>query len=162
MISVITNRKERTRFLKFMTVGVIGALVDFGILTLIMIAFKTLGVDLGQRTVFGLIHIKGNLTVANSISFTCAVLSNFTWNRNWTYTESRSKPLTRQLGQFFVVNIAGLIINLLVLNVLDPFFKPLLGFYSFDGAKAVATIVAMFWNFFVNRYWTYNDIDKVK
>jgi putative flippase GtrA len=23
---------------------------------------------------------------------------------------------------------------------------------------AIAVIVVMFWNFFVNRYWTYNDV----
>jgi putative flippase GtrA len=27
---------------------------------------------------------------------------------------------------------------------------------------AVAVGVVMLWNFFVNRYWTYNDVDKVK
>jgi putative flippase GtrA len=27
---------------------------------------------------------------------------------------------------------------------------------------AVAVGVVMLWNFFVNRYWTYNDIDKDK
>jgi putative flippase GtrA len=25
-------------------------------------------------------------------------------------------------------------------------------------ALATAVIVVMFWNFFINRYWTYNDI----
>jgi putative flippase GtrA len=24
---------------------------------------------------------------------------------------------------------------------------------------AVAVLVVMFWNFFVNRYWTYSDVD---
>jgi putative flippase GtrA len=162
MTKFITNPQERTRFLKFMVVGTIGAIIDFGILNVLKIAFKSYGVNLGQGQLFGLIHIEGNLTVANSISFPCAVLSNFTWNRLWTYPESRTKPLAGQLGQFFIVNIAGLAINLTVLNALDPFFKPLLGFYSFDAAKVVATVIVLFWNFFINRYWTYNDIDKVK
>jgi hypothetical protein len=26
----------------------------------------------------------------------------------------------------------------------------------------VAVSVVLLWNFFVNRYWTYNDIDKVR
>jgi putative flippase GtrA len=25
----------------------------------------------------------------------------------------------------------------------------------------IATIVVLFWNFFVNRYWTYSDVDAV-
>ena len=26
--------------------------------------------------------------------------------------------------------------------------------------KAIAAIIVMMWNFFINRYWTYNDVDK--
>ena len=26
-------------------------------------------------------------------------------------------------------------------------------------AMIIGVIVVMFWNFFVNRYWTYNDVD---
>ena len=152
------NRKEAGRFLKFMAVGTIGAVVDFGLLNLLKIAFRAWNVDLGMWHPLGLVTIEGNLTVANTISFTSAVFSNFTWNRYWTYPESRSKPLAGQLGQFFVVNIAGLAINLTVLNLLDPVFKPLLGFYSYNAAKAVATILVMFWNFGVNRFWTYSDV----
>jgi len=162
LTSIITlaqqNRKEFTRFLKFMIVGTIGAAVDFGILNGLKLAFRAYNVDLGMWHLFGGFTLEGNLTLANTISFTSAVISNFTWNRYWTYPESRSKPLAGQMGQFFIVNTAGLAINLTVLNALDPFFKSLLGFYSYNAAKAVATIVVMFWNFFVNRFWTYNDV----
>ena len=152
------NRKEFVRFLKFMVVGTIGAVVDFGILNALKLAFRAYGVDLGMWHLFGGLAVEGNLTLANTISFTSAVISNFTWNRFWTYPESRTKPLGGQLGQFFVVNIAGLVINLTVLNALDPLFKPWLGFYSYNAAKAVATIIVMFWNYGVNRFWTYNDV----
>jgi putative flippase GtrA len=152
------NRKEFVRFLKFMVVGTIGAVVDFGILNALKLAFRAYGVDLGMWHLMGGFTVEGNLTLANTISFTSAVISNFTWNRFWTYPESRSKPLGGQLGQFFVVNIAGLAINLTVLNALDPLFKPWLGFYSYNAAKAIATIIVMFWNYGVNRFWTYNDV----
>jgi putative flippase GtrA len=26
---------------------------------------------------------------------------------------------------------------------------------------AIAVSVVMLWNFFINRYWTYNDVNKV-
>jgi putative flippase GtrA len=47
--------------------------------------------------------------------------------------------------------------------VFDAF---LLGFPAFFvrgyiPAKMIATIVVLFWNFFVNRYWTYSDVDAV-
>ena len=47
MTAIITDRQERTRFLKFMVVGTIGAIVDFGILNLLKITFNSHGVDLG-------------------------------------------------------------------------------------------------------------------
>jgi putative flippase GtrA len=152
------NRKEFTRFAKFLVVGAVGALVDFGILNALMLTLRARQIDLGMWHLFRALTLNGNLTFSNTISFTSAVISNFTWNRYWTYPESRTKPLSGQLGQFFAVNIAGLAINLTVLNALDPFFTRLLGLLGYNAAKAVATIVVLFWNFFVNRFWTYNDI----
>ena len=152
------NRKEFGRFLKFMVVGTVGAAVDFGILNALMLTLRARSVDLGMWHPFRLITLNGNLTFSNTISFTSAVISNFVWNRYWTYPESRSKPLAGQLGQFFVVNIAGLAINLTVLNALDPLATHLLGPLGYNAAKAVATVVVMFWNFFVNRFWTYSDV----
>jgi hypothetical protein len=32
-------------------------------------------------------------------------------------------------------------------------------FLAANLALAVAVIVVMFWNFFVNRYWTYSDVE---
>jgi len=29
---------------------------------------------------------------------------------------------------------------------------------GYNAAKVLATGVVMFWNFFVNRFWTYNDV----
>ena len=151
------NRKELIRFVKFSIVGTIGAVVDFGTLYLL-------------HVVVGL-----PIVLANTCSFTAAVLSNFTWNRYWTYPDSRSKPVRTQLLQFFVVNVAGWGINTGILVLLrypcvslvgsaaghfslalDPETTYKLGY---NLAKAIATGVVLFWNFFVNRYWTYSDVD---
>lgn len=136
------NAKELERFLKFMVVGTIGFVVDFGTLNLLVLLANL------------------NLIVANTISFTLAVLSNFTWNRLWTYPDSRSKPIRSQLVQFFVVNVVGWGINTGVLALLTPLFFNLVGRLGYNIAKAIATIIVLFWNFFVNRYWTYSNIDK--
>jgi putative flippase GtrA len=148
-------QKEITRFLKFSVVGTIGAFVDFSILNLL-------------HGVLG-----WPLALSNTISFTCAVLSNFLWNRFWTYPDSRSKPLGAQLFTFFVVNIAGWAINtgmlLLLTNPLTGLATSLLGVtnpiiadrFGYNSAKVIATGVVLFWNFFVNRIWTYNDAGKV-
>ncbi len=136
--------KEAERFFKFLVVGTIGFVVDFGTLTL-----------LKETTSLATV-------VANTISFTMAVISNFTLNRYWTYPDSRSKSIMSQMGQFAVVSIIGLAINNLILVLLEPVFDALLANLVIPGyipAKVVATIVVLFWNFFVNRFWTYSDVD---
>jgi putative flippase GtrA len=150
---ILTDTKERNRFFKFALVGTLGAVIDFGVMNL-----------LSHFTNMDLVY-------AGTISFICAVFSNFTWNRHWTYPESRSRPLLNQLGMFFLVNLAGIAIRVPILHYLEP---PLLRFFegifhtSYDSAElyaknltlAVAVGIVMLWNFFVNRYWTYNDIDQ--
>jgi len=151
------NQKEITRFLKFSVVGVIGAVVDFGTLYLL-------------HAVFGL-----PIVLSNTCSFTAAVLSNFTWNRYWTYPDSRSKPIRAQLLQFFAVNVVGWGINTGILLLLRFPCASLVGELSqtlslavgeeaiykvgYNLAKAIATVIVLFWNFFINRIWTYSDVD---
>lgn len=151
-MSIVTDPRERTRFLKFMVVGVIGAVVDFGIMNLLTKLANL------------------SLTIAGTISFICAIISNFLWNRYWTYPDSRSRPLPRQLAMFFLVNVAGVAIRLPILHFGEPpilklferlsltIFTP--EFLAKNFTLAVAVGVVMLWNFFVNRYWTYNDVDK--
>ncbi|MBK6794067.1 MAG: GtrA family protein [Anaerolineales bacterium] len=108
--------------------------------------------------------------MAGTISFVCAVISNFTWNRYWTYPESRSRPLLNQLGMFFAVNVAGMAIRIPILHYLEPPLLQLVEtsfhtsyltaeFYAKNLTLAAAVGIVMMWNFFINRYWTYNDID---
>jgi putative flippase GtrA len=152
MTVILTNPRERIRFLRFAVVGIIGAVVDFGVMNLLVAT----------------LHF--TLTLAGTISFIAAILSNFIWNRYWTYPDSRSKPLLGQLLIFALVNAMGLAIRVPILKFLEPwllkgllqlpfdlpFFSP--GFLAKNFTLAVAVVIVMFWNFFINRYWTYNDV----
>ncbi|GAB4503293.1 MAG: hypothetical protein Fur0043_02850 [Anaerolineales bacterium] len=149
---ILNNAKERERFLKFAVVGAIGAVIDFGAMNLLTQVFAM------------------PLVAAGTISFICAVISNFVWNRYWTYPESRSRAIAHQLAMFFAVNVAGVGIRIPILHFMEPpLFRALenlkfrLPLASDLMAKnltlALAVGIVMLWNFFVNRYWTYNDID---
>jgi len=152
------NSKEIIRFLKFATVGVIGTVVDFGVLNL-------------------LIQLAGMSKLwANTCSFTAAVISNFVWNRLWTFPESRERPLLSQLSQFTLVNVVGLAINQAIFLGLDRFVLGEAGMLAtpmsslasglgiahftlaFNLAKAVAIMIVLFWNFGANRLWTYRGL----
>jgi len=151
MTVLITNRRERSRFFRFAVVGVFGAIVDFGTFNLL-------------TSVFGVWAV-----LSSVISFVAAIINNFVWNRYWTYPDSRSKPIAQQLMLFSLISVAGLLIrtplfaflegrltNLFMTLRLPLGISPV--FLGHNLALAIAVIVVMFWNFFVNRYWTYNDI----
>jgi putative flippase GtrA len=149
---ILADNKETVRFLKFATVGAIGSVVDFGVMNLMSHLFKM------------------PLVFAGSISFICAVMSNFTLNRFWTYPESRSRHVLHQLGMFFLVNAAGILIRIPILHFVEP---PVAGTFESmahlssaaaeslakNATLALAIGIVMIWNYFINRYWTYNDIE---
>jgi len=147
---ILKNSKERSRFLRFAVVGAIGAVIDFGLFNL-------------------LIELTGmKAIIASAISFIAAVISNFLWNRYWTYPDSRSKHLVKQVVQFIIVSVAGLGIRALMFAGLEKglirlFEKINLGlftptFLGHNTTLALAILVVMMWNFFANRFWTYNDV----
>ena len=58
-----------------------------------------------------------------------------------------------------LVNVVGLVINQTVFLTLNHFlFEPWLGGLGYNVAKACAIIVVLFWNFGINRIWTYKGI----
>lgn len=152
MTELITNRTERSRFLRFAVVGFTGAIVDFGVMNL-------------MRDVCSL-----GLVLSGAISFIAAIINNFIWNRYWTYPDSRSKHFLHQLIQFSLVSVTGLLIRIPILKYLEPvvarfiqwlpfripFFSP--ASLSANITLTIAIVIVMFWNFFTNRYWTYNDV----
>ncbi len=139
---VSTNQAELSRFGKFAAVGALGAVVDFGVLNIMILGF-------GWTDFF-----------ANLVSVSCAIVSNFTWNRLWTFPESRERPLHTQFGQFALVNLVGLAINQFVFLSANAFvFSRFVGSpLNYNLAKATAIVVVLFWNFGANRLWTYRGI----
>jgi putative flippase GtrA len=149
---ILVENKERIRFLKFASVGAIGAAIDFGVMNL-------------MTRLFGM-----KLVYAGTISFICAVTSNFILNRYWTYPDSRSRHILHQLSMFFIVNAAGIAFRIPILQFVEP---PMAGVFESithlsnataeilakNSTLAFSIGVVMIWNFFINRYWTYNDVD---
>ena len=149
---IFSNKKELTRFLRFSVVGVIGAIVDFGVLNLFLL-------------------LNFSYVISGTISFIAAVLNNFIWNRYWTYPDSRSKSLARQMIQFVIINVIGLGIRIPLLawleDILINFFSTKIPaglmlsaeFIGHNFGLAIAILIVMLWNFLANRYWTYNDVE---
>lgn len=152
-MTFFSSPQEQSRFFRFAVVGIIGAIVDFGTFNILVV----------------LAHVP--FLLASVISFAAAVVSNFLWNRFWTYPDSRSKKVSRQIFQFVIISLVGLtirtpllywleqvLIDNLVLIVPENFFLSA-RFIGHNVALAIAVLVVMMWNFFANRFWTYNDVE---
>lgn len=149
-MNIFKNPVERRRILRFALVGTLGAVVDFSVFNLLTLILHWPAV------------------ISSVISFATAVTHNFLWHRYWTFSDSRSKPVTHQMGQFLIVNLLGVSIRTPIFIL----FTRLIGWAMrylpalpvsrdilvHNLALAGAVGIVMFWNFFVNRFWTYNDI----
>lgn len=156
-MSLAESRRSREvgRFLRFAVVGVIGAIIDFGVFNLLFNNFT---------------FFRDNGVWASVISFIVAVSSNFLWNRYWTYPDSRTKSVRRQSVQFLLVSIVGLLIRYLFFNTVEAYLFRVIPdnfrigqfdetFLSHNIALAILILIVMIWNFLANRFWTYNDVE---
>lgn len=155
--------KEVERFLKFAIVGVIGAIVDFGTLNLLL--HSVLPATDGQGNTLDL-----NVALATTVAFVAAVASNFIWNRIWTYPDSRTRSLRRQLGLFAFISFVGWLARLIWIKTAFSLFADMIvasnpsidhhqaAIIGTNVAQLIAVGVVMIWNFVANRLWTYNDV----
>ena len=165
-----SRAKEVERFIKFSFIGLLGFVLDFGALFLLQSTLLPPVNALEQQ-------LPLNVALATSISFALAVTSNYTWNRFWTYPDSRSYSIRRQLLQFTVVSVIGWLartawitasyvaigaLSTSVISAILAEYQPALLEEHKLGtmiAQFIGVIVVMFWNFLANRYWTFSDVD---
>lgn len=121
------------KFLKFGIVGFSGVFVDFGITWLLKEKARL------------------NKYVANTCGFLCAVVSNYTLNRLWTF-ESHDPAVAMQFFKFLVLATVGLGLNNLIIYLLHE-RRERTNFYV---AKLIATAVVMLWNFWANYTFTFS------
>ncbi len=138
----VRGQRELRRFAKFGLVGISGFVVDFAVLNFLLVR----------------LHLPPGF--ANACSFSVAVTNTFIWNRLWTFPESRQRPLGTQMAQFFLVNLIGLGINTLTfLGSYALLWRHLFtSGAAYNLAKMTASGVALFWNFGVNRMWTWRGL----
>ncbi len=145
----ISDPKERGKFIRFAIVGTLGSVVDFGVFNLLAILLKVPAIG------------------ASVVSFSLAVVNNFILNRYWTYPETRSVPLLKQLTQFALVSVAGLgirtplfaLIEKPLINLAGKWIPDLLTptIVGHNIALAIVILVVLLWNYFVNRKWTFRQ-----
>ncbi|MDJ0620903.1 MAG: glycosyltransferase [Calothrix sp. MO_192.B10] len=122
------------RFLRFGLVGLSGVFVDMGVLYL-----------LSDPTTLAL-----PLTRSKIIAGEIAIFNNFLWNDAWTFADvaMQQREWRQRLKRFVKFNLiclAGLVLNVLVLNLVFNFILP-----NRYIANLIAIAFATIWNFWVN------------
>ena len=120
--------------IKFGMVGLVGAVVDLGLLNLL--------------------HLVVGLSIFQSVfwAFVAAVLVNYALNNYWTYRHLNLKFRTSDLLKFATISTVGLGITEVMIRVLSV-EKGL----NYNLVKIIAIAVVFFWNFFGNRVWTFRN-----
>ncbi len=126
--------EDFVQLVKYVLIGVLGLVVDFGIYTI-------------------LTHFKMNVEIANIISSTCGIINNFLWN-SYTNFKVHDRMILRFISYFIVGQITT------VFTTVSLFiFVTKLG-YPHSIVKIVATFVATLIQFVINKVVTFRKAKK--
>ncbi|MEA4811086.1 MAG: GtrA family protein [Anaerolineaceae bacterium] len=142
-------KNENQRFMRFVMVGLLNTLIDFGLMNLFTQVFKI------------------SLVIAQALSFTVAVISAYFLNRIWIYPEAKNGSKREQFPKFVIINLLGLGLRSVLVPLFDKAIASLLNanpihfkdlpqqFFSHNGALALVLPLTILMNFFLNRAWTF-------
>ncbi len=163
-VGKVNNWKQNThlrQFAKFCIVGVMSTAIDWGVHAILYKGFyESLAVPLRDWVAQMLPALAahpdfdGAFTIFKAVSFAIATLNGFFWNRRWTFRIKGKEKRNTQLVKFYIVNVIGLLINTVVASQIH---KPHGDTMNYLMALAVATFVAMFWNFSGHKFWTFRQ-----
>ncbi len=126
---------------KFGLVGLTNVAVDFSIY------FFLTGISIFWQEYY---------LAANFVSFVIAVTWSFFINKYWTF-KHQAKGAPRQYVKFFIVSFVGLLLAESILYLTVDVFKK-----TDVYGKVSAIFIVYFWNFFINKYWTFRKQEEEK
>jgi putative flippase GtrA len=129
MRAALRARHNWEQLAQFCVVGAVGYLINLGVYAL-------------------LLHNGVHYLLAATLSFLVAVANNYWLNRHWTFRD-RKAGVAAQGMRFFLISLASLGANLLVLHVLIR-----LGLGKLVG-QAIAIVLVTPLNFVGNKLWSF-------
>lgn len=120
------------QFIKFGFVGIIN--------TAISLATYYICVPLGM-----------NIYLANTLGFVISVINAYIWNAKWVFKGNR-EGFKKTVVKFFATYISTYLLSLLLLYL----FVDLGGINKYL-APIINTIITMFINFFISKFWTFRN-----
>jgi len=130
------------QFLLFCVGGVIGFVVDAGILRLLVS-----GLD-------------ANAYAARLFSFLCAATATWLWNRSQTFRGTRRYGLFGEWGRYLLAMSGGFVVNYAAYAAVYT-FVPLAQAWP-ELAVAVGSVAGLVVNYVSSRWWIYRSEKQVK
>lgn len=133
----------RPRFIKFGIVGASGVVVNLAVL---YVGQEYLFAEVAQET------LRLNLSLALAIFI--ATISNFFWNRRWTWQDRKHHqrvPVVVQFIQYALACWVGIAVQFGLTNLFALFLHYLV-------ANLIAVVIASLFNFVANDFWTFGRL----
>ena len=136
---------------KFVVIGALNTLVDWGTLTLLILSFrKYINVEPTYNIISGITIY----SFYKSISFIMAMVNSYCWNKYWTFAEPNLERTNNDFFQFLVASIIGLGINVGGSAYVFSYIRPIsfnIDQWALIGA-GLGTLLALTWNFLVYKF----------
>lgn len=141
------------QFVKFGITGVIGATVDFSTYNILTRGFGFVAsyIVLGQQII-----------VANNISVFLAIVSNFVFNKYWTFRDT-SNQVAKQWAGYFTLNFFTWVLNQLLVSLFTfqvPAIQAMFGNQKDNAAKVLAIGIILFMNFAGSKFLIFKKPNK--
>jgi putative flippase GtrA len=136
---------------KFVLIGGLNTLVDWGILSLLILIFRWYFAVGPDDTWLVVLSISiAFYTVYKAISFVLSATNSYFWNKFWTFKRETNENTGKEFMQFLIVTLIGFLINVGIASGIFKWIHPIGGLNGDQwalGAAVVATAVSMIWNF---------------
>lgn len=138
------------QFIKFGVTGVIGAIIDFGTYAMLTRGF-------GWVTLYSIAGYE--ISAANNVSVFVAIMSNFLFNKYWTFRYRQGSAARQWLG-YFALNVVTWALNQLLMSYFAfrvPIFTQLFGDNRDFAAKVAAIGIILFVNFLGSKFLVFKS-----
>ena len=136
---------------KFVLIGGLNTLVDWGGLTLAISVFRNLfAIDAKDTFLIILSLSVAYYSFFKALSFVAATISSFFWNKFWTFKRTTTERAGNEFLQFLIISFCGFLINVGIASGIFKLAAPPAGLNADQWAivaAVAATAISMVWNF---------------
>ncbi len=136
---------------KFGVIGVLNTLVDWGVLTALILFFRgRYAIESNSAAIAIGVFAISFYTIYKSISFIIAVVNSYYWNKYWTFATGVVSKTKSEFIQFFLVSVVGFFINVGLSSYVFKSIAPIAGMNSDQWGlmgAAIGSVAGLAWNF---------------